>query len=346
MTLPSDISDLETIIFGAVSKQVQETSEALGLVVTVDLSGKATDFIRIPKTFGSSVPPTVAEGTPISPRKFLMDLKDVRLTQRWGDSFALARDAILDSEVSLMELGTQDLAQGFTQVLDEYLFGVLLRKALQSEIIAGDVAHHVYSLGSNPVVEIVTIEDDSHNALTAEGIDQFTGKVQIAEDLSGGDHLNIVYYSSDHKLVQNAKTPKELSYEDIVGAYGLARNKYETMKTICVNPRSYQDLLKSPVVMGIFIAAAGNSPAITGEMSRISGMRIIMTTRIPEGVCLLLDEKRFVTHVQKGTVSVKSRDELSSDSVEIYAFMRAGADVLWQYSASLIVNLGSLSATL
>jgi hypothetical protein len=56
MTLPSDITDFETKIFGAVEQVAVESSEGIGLVRIKDLQGEKTDSVTIPREQSPLVP--------------------------------------------------------------------------------------------------------------------------------------------------------------------------------------------------------------------------------------------------------------------------------------------------
>ena len=347
-TLPSDISDLETIIFSDMQKVMLEECLALTLVHTIDLAGKPVDFIRVPKELAPSSPlPPCNEGDPVTPRKFLLDKKDIKLTERWADGFSLARDSIEDSEVDLVTLGKDNMSKEFAQGLDDYLFSVLLEETSYTETIAGGAAHATYQLAHSPLVEVVSATDDDTppNPVTVESQDEYQGKVKIAEVLTG-INLVITYKASGHSLVVDAKTDGKLMWEDLSAGYDLARGHYETMKIVVVNSRGKSDIIGDTRFLTTFMGTGERSPMATNEIGMAVGMKIFVSSRVPEGCALLLDVNRFVWHVQKGGVKVSTFDQPASDVVDFYFFLRSGADVVDRYAGVLVTNLGSKSADL
>jgi hypothetical protein len=345
-TLPSDISDLETIIFSDMQQIMLQECVGLTLVRTIDLSGKKTDYITVPKELAPASPlPPVAEGDTVIPRKFLLDTKPITLSQRWGDDFSLAKDSVDDCEVDLVNLGKDNMAKEFAQGLDEYLFSVLLRETTYTQTISGSTAHAIYQLAHSPVIEVVSIKNDAEDDLTLQAIDEFEGKVQIDESLSG-DYLHITYKASAHALVKDAKTDKVLAFEDLSAGYDMARAKYETMHFAVVHPRGKSDLIADEKFLWAYAGMGKQAPISTNEIGQAAGMKVLVSSRIPEGCCLLVDVPRFVWALQKGGVKVSTLDQPASDVIDFYFFLRSGADVLDEYAAVLITNIGSKSADL
>jgi len=347
MTLPSDITDFETKIFSAIEQIAVESSEGIGLVRVKDLEGEATDSVTVPKEQSPLVPTDVAEGDTVTPSKVLLDKKTISLSKRWGEGFALSQDAIDDCHVELITLGLESVGKGFAQKLDEFIFQGLLRETEYSETIAGLGAHGVYTLAHKPLTRVISATDDSVPAvpITVEAQDEFDGKVKILESLTG-KNLKITYRASGHTLIRDAGTDTTLSYEDLTSAFYLSRDKYEVPKVIVVNPRSYGDIIKDDRFVSAYQGTGAQAPVVSNEIGQVAGLRIVVTTRMPEGIALELDTKRFWMLLKKGRMHIKRREEPSSDSYEFYFFQRVGGDTINEFASAIITNLGSKSADL
>jgi hypothetical protein len=349
MTLPSEVADFEKIMFSDMQKIMLEECIALSLVNTKQVPD-GTDFIRVPKELTPAILPILAEGNTITPRKFLLDKKDISLSMRWGDGFALSRDSISDTagNVDLIQLGKENMAKEFSQGLDDYLFSVLLRETTYTaESHAGAAAHSIYTLTHSPVTTIIAVTDDSSPVVpvTLEKIDEYEGKIKIAENL-GGKNLLVTYKASAHSLVQDANADATLAWDDLSNARGDMRAHYEVPRFVVVAPRGRSQLIADTKFLSAYMATGKVSPVSTFEIGEAAGLKVLESTRIPEGCALVIDPIRFVYHVSKGSVVVRTLDEPQSDAINFFFFLRAGADVVDQYSACLITNIGSLSADL
>jgi hypothetical protein len=347
MTLPSDITDFETKIFSAIEQIAVESSEGIGLVRVKDLEGEATDSVTVPKEQSPLVPTDVAEGNTVTPSKVLLDKKAISLSKRWGEGFALSQDAIDDCHVELINLGLESVGKGFAQKLDEFIFQGLLRETEYSETLAGLGAHGIYTLAHKPLTRVITATNDDVPpvAVTVESQDEYDGKVAITESLLG-KNLVIKYRASAHTLIRDAKTDRILEYEDLTAAFYLSRNHYEIPKVVVMNPHSYADIIKDTRFISAYQGTGAQAPVVSNEIGQVAGLRIVVTTRMPEGIALELDTKRFWMLLKKGRMHIKRREEPSSDSYEFYFFQRVGGDTINEFASAIITNLGSKSADL
>jgi N4-gp56 family major capsid protein len=128
-----------------------------------------------------------------------------------------------------------------------------------------------------------------------------------------------------------------LTYTAILGAASLVRaQKYEPNVLVC-HPTQFADILND----SSFTDASkygGNTPLLRGEVGMISGMKVLVTTQMTEGVALVLDTRNAGWLAIKRPIDMKRWDNPQTDTVELYFFMEYGAILQQVKAQSLILD--------
>jgi len=119
-----------------------------------------------------------------------------------------------------------------------------------------------------------------------------------------------------------ATTTGVLSYDDIVSAVAAVRGQNWNPDTILINPAQQQDLLKDTKFINSS-AYGGREPILNGELGRMAGLKVLVSTQVASGSALVFDSQHAVTVAIKRDIQVK-RDELPArDAIGLYVTQMA-----------------------
>ena len=97
----------------------------------------------------------------------------------------------------------------------------------------------------------------------------------------------------------------------------------------------------------MFIDAAkygANEPIVNGEIGKIAGLKVLVTTQMDNGAALVIDPNRAAWMAIRRNVDMKRWDNPATDSVELYFYVEYGVKVTDANALQLIVNIGPKAA--
>jgi len=134
-----------------------------------------------------------------------------------------------------------------------------------------------------------------------------------------------------------ATTSGVLSYDDIVAAVNEVRTDNWSPDALLIAPAQMTDLLKDTKFINAS-AYGGTEPLKNGEIGKIAGCRVFVSTQQTAGSALVLDTQHAGVFAVKRDFTVK-RDELPArDSIGLYVTAMGTPGVLNQDATCLIAS--------
>jgi len=128
------------------------------------------------------------------------------------------------------------------------------------------------------------------------------------------------------------------AYNVITAAVTAIRAKNWTPRYLVVSPAALKGILLS----NMFIDASkygSNEPILTGEIGKIAGLKVLVTTHIPDNVALVVDPDRAAWMAIRRHLDMKRWDNPDTDSIELYFYTEYGVKLTDPDACVKIVNI-------
>jgi N4-gp56 family major capsid protein len=306
--------------------------------------------IVIPR-LGSATAVHVAEGAAASKGGVSFTAHTIT-PDKIGYTAQITQEALDGQDFDLINLSIEEAGVALADKEDTDVVNELSGYTAGSETVSGTfTAGQTITLsfsGSDPlmcggITQVVT-GGVTHPAADIVSIDFYDAKFKVP---AGHTFTNPVvsYIKSVRDNWVDANTKASLSYEDLVDGAAIIRGNKWNPNFVLINPAQMGDLLKSSK----FIDASqyGDREAlVNGEIGKISGMKVLVSTQMCDGTVLILDSKRAAWEALKRPVDMKRWDNPTTDSVELYFFMEYGVAVTDEDAVVLAVNSSTKGASL
>jgi hypothetical protein len=85
-------------------------------------------------------------------------------------------------------------------------------------------------------------------------------------------------------------------------------------------------------------------PILNGEIGKVVGIKVLMTTQIPSGTVLYLDPKHAAWAAFKRDLQLKRYDNARKDSIELWFYFEVGVEVVNENAICLSLGHGTKAA--
>ena len=279
-------------------------------------------------------PTGVAEGTlaytsnTISPSKIGTALK---ITQEAidGANLDLIRDGITEAGIALAD--KEDL-----DIVYELLGRTAFSETVAGTYVAGTSTVTLSFSGSDPVLSITSVVC-TNTVTSGFYFDAYDAKVLFPSTSSGTTSPVVSGYKSTRTNYVDAGTMGSLTYIDIVNTAGVIRANKWTPDFMLIHPNQMTDLIKDSRFVDV--SKYGSREVIlNGELGKISGLKILVSTHMMDGTALFIASKRAAWMAIKRNVDLKRWDNPSTDSVELYFYMEYGVSLTDEDAVAISVN--------
>lgn len=261
-----------------------------------------------------------------------------------GYTAQITQEALDGADFDLIRLNIEEAGIALADKEDRDVVNELLGMTQGSETVtvtaaAGDTVTLTGSqLLNNEGTVIVSViwTGNTLDVATIGTIDFYDGKF-VAPVAMTNPIVTFNYSSRTASRVIDATSAGSLAYEDLLSGASLIRSKKWTPNFLLINPSQMAEILKD----NRFIDASryGDREAlINGEVGKISGMKVLVTTQIDDGQAIYVDSTRAAWLALKRPVDLKRWDNPTTDSVELYFFMEYGVSVTDEEALSLSLN--------
>jgi N4-gp56 family major capsid protein len=264
-----------------------------------------------------------------------------------GTYVPVSQEAIDGTEINVINGLMEEAGLAMADYEDQEIFWTILGRTPlrddqteQQDNFAGDGSTKVFTLTQNPVLEMGTVTVDAV-ATTAYTVDYYDGAIEFTTAPPSGDAIVVGYRYSSRGRVIDANTAKSLTLNDLNRAKSAIRVYGKvTANVVVTHDDEHVDLLETEQI--IDTSRYGSSePIMNGEIGKILGLKILVTTRVPAGVALVLDTRRAGWLVIKRNIDAKIEDEPSEDSVKYYFYQEFAPQITDDNAVAIVVNCAS-----
>jgi len=128
------------------------------------------------------------------------------------------------------------------------------------------------------------------------------------------------------------------AYVIITTAASMIKAKNWAPKFLLIHP----DEMRGILVSSLFIDASkygSNEPILNGEIGKLAGLKILVTTNISSGTALVVDSDRAAWMAVRRHVDMKRWDNPDTDAIELYFYMEYGVEVTDEDAVVMITNI-------
>jgi hypothetical protein len=199
---------------------------------------------------------------------------------------------------------------------------------------AGKLSETVPS-GQAPILEIVSVSGN-----TLDRVDYYDGELYFADTVPSS---TVIFTYADlpnrNTMTVSVRNAQTLSAWDMLAARTkiIAQNRKPTV--FIMNDVDLPGLLYDPKIKFLDVSAyGGREPLLNAEIGKIFGLRIVTTTRAPEGAGICIDPSRLGYDVHKRDLRGYREDKYEYDSVWYHFWAERHFGVTDELCVSLVVG--------
>jgi len=276
----------------------------------------------------------VSEGTELSSSKITYTSNTITPSKK-GVAVHITQEAIEGCELNLIRDAVTEAGIALADKEDSDIMKALLDYSVDAHTFTG-AGTATISGGA-----LVYVEESESNFSKA---DYYDGKIVAT------GACTITYWQSAHGKSYCVDALSEGTwsvngYKAIVKAVTAVKARKWRPQFIVIHPNALGGILKS----NMFIDAAKygtNEPIVNGEIGKIAGLKVLVTTQMPDGAALVIDPTRAAWFAVRRRLDMKRWDNPATDSIELYFYVEYGVKVTDKDALELIVNITDGSADL
>lgn len=299
-------------------------------------AGRVSEGASIPDAYGKDIYATGVAGSAYQVAANVAPFKT-------STKFQITQEAIDGSEFDVIRDHIEEAGQALAQQEDLEIARELFGRASLSEKVAKSGANKVYQASSYPILSVTKVADSAAatTTKTVNAVDYKDGKIKVTESCSGTKViLRYKYSTRTDTLFVDASTAGKLAYNDLRDM----RNKVTVAKwqpdVVVIHPDEEADLLSD----SRFIDAAqygDRAPILNGEIGKIGGLRVLVSTNLIPGSIISLDTSRAAYLVIKRNLDLKRKDRPETDSTELYFYQEYAPAVINEDCMSFTTDCAS-----
>ena len=270
----------------------------------------------------------VSEGSELSSSKISYSSNTITPTKK-GVAVHITEEAIEGCELNLIRDAVEEAGIALADKEDADILKALLDYTEDSHTFA---TAGTWTVG-HPLVWV----DETESNISS--VDYDDGKVVA----TGACTIDAKYSSLTKTNFTEPTTKGTLTYESILDAVTAIRARKWTPKFIVTHPSTLGGILKS----SMFVDAAkygSQEPIVTGEIGKIAGLKVLVTTQIPSSVALVIDPNRAGWMAIRRKLDMKRWDNPATDSIELYFYVEYGVKLTDSDAVQFITGITSKSA--
>lgn len=331
-------ADVAAITGKAIAKTIEEvargeTKFAQLYRVNKDLMADGTPpQIQFPKKgTGIAVTWGAAPGASIAPSSFSYDAVTVQ-TVKSGVRLEFTNEALKQALRDVIKDHIYEAGLVYAETIDDVAMSTALGLTPQTlTITTGSIG----TLTNAPVVKIVSVTGG-----TILNVEYDTGKVVLAASVPAC--TVVAQYAAVPKgtgLWVGATTPGSLTAKDVSRAKAKMVTNHRYPDVLLFNDADYASLLFDPNMKFVDVSAYGDrEPVLNGEIGKALGMKVLTSSRIPQGNAVLVDSKRLGYDVHRRELSGVREDKPEFDSVWYHFWAERNFGLTDSFAVALVCN--------
>lgn len=242
---------------------------------------------------------------------------------KYGANVQITTEAIEDSRFDVVEEVLDTLARAAALQKDTVILDALLDRASDTATIAGSEDSTAFTLSVGNIIRVieVTISGTTLAAVTSYTVDHKDGVVHLATTIASAGLVNYEYVQSLTMI--ESDTAGLLQGRDLLAAQAQIRGENYEPDVVLMHPAQYADLLNEARFYDV--SQKGDAEVNrAGQVNRIFGMSIFVSTQVPDGTVVVVDSARAAKLVMKRDLTVKFDEDITLDhrvvaATEMYA---------------------------
>jgi len=304
-----------------------------------DLVNKPGLEIQFPKKqTGIAASWDVSPGSTISASSFDYDAVTIRV-KKGGIRLEFTNEALEAAQRDVLRDHIYEAGLVWAETIDSVALDELL-DLKQTIAVMGATVDVTYAVtGSVPIIFVDEVEGN-----TIDAVDYYGGTFYMKDSLSSGNATVTFRFSArlhSSGLYVNAKSAQTLSVWDILTARAKLVGKHRSPDVIVINDADLPGLLFDEKVDFLDKSAYGEEGLLNGEIGKIAGMKVVTTSRAPEGIAILIDTERLGYDVHKRDLRGYREDKPEYDAVWYHLWAERNFGVVNDDCVAVVVNCAS-----
>jgi len=343
--LALDTSDVAAITGKAIAEAILEVARQQNVFAQLfkqnrDLigEGKPRQISFPTKGTGISVQWNVSAGTSVSPSSFAYSAVTISVKKQ-GIQLQFTNESLEQALRDVIEDHIYEAGLEYAEECDKAAQTIMLDLKTQTcTISTGSLG----TFANTPIIKIVSAGNS-----TIKTVEYDTGVVTLTGSVSA--ETITALYSNRLKTTGMwvaASSAGSLSPRDIMRARAKLLGKYRNPNVVIINPVDLATLFFDTNAKLVDASVyGGREPLLNGELGKLFGMKVIMSTGAPEGVAILVDTNRLGYDVIRRDLRGIRKEKPEFDSVYYYFWGERNFGVVDDYAVGAVVNAASSDST-
>lgn len=308
--------------------------------VNTELVGKPGHVLDFPKmttvdfsthTQGSSLTTTQPTFSTVEIAPILMSC-GIRITN----------EAIEASRFDVIQTQLQGLADAAARMENVEIIRAVMNMTIGTWEVTADGSTATFTMtGASNIVQVVSVLVGGVSSTIDYYIDHFDGAIKFSSNPASVAVISVSYYSVPTLNMVEAISSTVLNYDDILSAKAYVDGNSYYADVVAIHPNELADLLNSQK----FIDASyygSNEGQMRGEIGMIAGLKVLVSTAVPQGSAVVLDSKNAAVLVVKRGLKIATQDVPGADAVEVIATMKYAAGIINDEAICVITGAQTL----
>jgi hypothetical protein len=296
--------------------------------------GKPREISFPKKSTGISVTWGVAPGSTVSPSSFTYDAVTVSV-QKIGMRLEFTNEALEQAMRDVIKDHIYEAGLEYGEAVDDQGQTIMLDLKRETVSISGG---SVGTASNIPIIRIISVSDG-----TIANVEYDTGQITLTGSVATATVVTEYSgYLQSTGLWVGATNAGTLSARDILRAKGKLAGQHRNPDAIILNPVDMWTLFFSTDAKLVDASVYGsNEPLLNGEIGKLFGMKVVLTSRAPEGVAILVDSARLGYDVRRRELNGVREDKPEYDAVWYHFWAERNFGVADSLAVAAVVNAAS-----
>ena len=308
--------------------------------------GKPHEIVFPKKQTGISATWDVPPGGTVAATKMSYDATTIRV-KKGGIRLEFTNEALESAMRDVIKDHIYEAGLVWAELIDDIAKTVMLDIRLGTVTFtaaAGKISETVPSTMA-PILEIVSVTGN-----TLDRVDYYDGELYFAGTAPSSTIVfTYAYRPNSNTMTVSVQSAGTLSAWDMLAARNKIISHNRHPDVFIMNDADLPGLLYDNKVKFLDVSAyGGREPLLNAEIGKIFGLKIVTTTRAPEGAGICIDSSRLGYDVHKRDLRGYREDKYEYDSVWYHFWAERGFGVTDDLAVALVVGAktGDYKATI
>jgi hypothetical protein len=303
-------------------------------------AGRVNEGSSIPDAYGKDI----LSGYPTSLSNSIYTTIEV-IPFKLGTKFRVTQESIDGSEFNVINDSIEEAGQALADAEDLEIFKEFFGRLSLSEKVAPSAANKVYQATSYPLLSVTKVVNSAGatTTLAITSVDYKDGKIKCSTSATGSKViLRYKYSTRTDSLFQDPSTATKLGFPDLIGAKTKIVSAKWRPNTLVIDPLASGGL-ESDDRFSDASKYGGREEILNGEIGKIAGLKVLVTTNVLPTTALLMDTTRGAYLVLKRNLDMKKWDAPDVDSTRLFFYEELAPKVINEDCFAFVTNIASNS---